>query len=278
MHDIVHDFARFLAENEFRTLEIKSDHLTIDDESKLRHLTAMVDKGINFPKMISGTEKLQAFITFTGVGALTSEALCRLFNQCRCLRVLSVGLPDGTDHLCKEIPGGIGKLMHLRFLHLPWNNQLEGLPKTLCNLLNLESLDLTGCQNLKQLPDSIGKLINLRFLYTNGCYALTHYPKGVRKLTSLRQLRGLIARADRNDSKEFSLVDLENLKHLHELHLKLVGNSIDEEQARKVELQNIPKVRIFLAGSIQEADINEALDPHKSTLDLKFVDDYCIDF
>ncbi|GLT56382.1 hypothetical protein SLA2020_294250 [Shorea laevis] len=70
-------------------------------------------------------------------------------------------------------------------------------------------LDLTGCQNIKQLPDSIGKLINLRFLYTNGCHALTHYPKGVRKLTSLRQLRGLIASADRNDAKEFSLVALE---------------------------------------------------------------------
>ncbi|GKV23241.1 hypothetical protein SLEP1_g32991 [Rubroshorea leprosula] len=225
MHDMVHEFAQFLAENEFRTLEIKADHLTRDDGSKLhhllRHMTVMVDKGINFPTMISDAEKLRALITFTGVGALTSEALCSLFNRCRRLRLLSVGWPDGTDHLCKEIPEEIEKLMHLRFLHLPWSNQLEGLPEALCNLLNLEYLDLTGCQNLKQLPDSIGKLINLRFLFTNACLALTHYPKGVRKLTSLRQLRGLIARADRNDAKAFSLVDLENLKHLHVLHLKV---------------------------------------------------------
>ncbi|GLT56381.1 hypothetical protein SLA2020_294240 [Shorea laevis] len=282
MHDIVHDFAQFLAENEFGTLEIKSDHLTRDDGSKLRHLlrhlTVMVDKGINFPAMISDTEKLRALITLTGVGALTSEALCSLFNRCRRLRVLSVGLPDGTDHLCKEIPEEIGKLMHLRFLHLPWSNQLEGLPEALCNLLNLEYLDLTGCRNLKQLPDSIGKLINLRFLYTNGCLALTHYPKGVQKLTSLRQLRGLIARADRNDAKEFSLADLENLKHLNVLHLKVVGNSIDMEQASKVELQNIPKIWIFLAGSIQKEEINEALNPQKNILDLKFADDYWMGF
>ncbi|GKV19455.1 hypothetical protein SLEP1_g29716 [Rubroshorea leprosula] len=168
--------------------------------------------------------------------------------------------------------------MHLRSLHLPWSNQLEGLPERLCNLLNLEYLDLMGCQNLKQLPDSIGKLINMRFLYTNGCHALIHYPQGVRILTSFRQLKGLIARADRNEAKEWSLVDLENLKHLLVLHFKVVGNSIDMAQARKVHLQNIPKIWIFLAGNIQKADINEALDPHKTILDLKFVDDYWMGF
>ncbi|GKV23254.1 hypothetical protein SLEP1_g33005 [Rubroshorea leprosula] len=273
MHDIIHDFARYLAENEFAIKEINSDHLTIDG-SKNRHLTVMIDEGISFPTYISGAEKLRALITFTGEGALTYEALRGLFNYCRRLRVLSFGWPDGTDHLCKEIPEGIGKLIHLRFFHLSSSKKLERLPEALCNLLNLESLDLWRCRNLKQLPDSIGKLINLRYLSTGGCSALTQYPKGVQKLTSLRHLRGLIARADRNDAKEFCLADLGNLKHLRVLHLKVVGNSIDMEQTRKAQLQDTQWLAIFLAGSIQRADIIEALDPDRNISNLRFCGDY----
>ncbi|GLU08778.1 hypothetical protein SLE2022_256680 [Rubroshorea leprosula] len=273
MHDIVHDFARYLAENEFAIKEINSDHLTIDG-SKNRRLTVMIDEGIPFPTSISGAEKLRALITFTGEGALTFEALRGLFNHCRRLRVLNFGWPDGTDNLCKEIPEGIGKLIHLRFLHLGSNKKLERLPEALCNVLNLEFLDLWCCENLKQLPDSIGKLINLRSLCTVGCSALTQYPKGVQKLTSLRHLRGLIARADRNDAKEFCLADLGNLKHLHLLYLKVVGNSIDMEQTRKAQLQDSQWLCIFLAGSIQRADIIEALDPDRNIPNLRFCGDY----
>ncbi|GLU08768.1 hypothetical protein SLE2022_256580 [Rubroshorea leprosula] len=273
MHDIVHDFAQYLAENEFVTKEINSDHLTIDG-SKNRHLTVMIDKRISFPTSISGAKKLRALITFTGEGALTCEALGSLFNHCRRLRVLIFGWPDGTDHLCKEIPEEIGKLIHLRFLHLGSNKKLERLPEALCNLLNLEFLDLWCCANLKQLPDSIGKLINLRHLGTAGCSALTQYPKGVQKLTSLRYLSGLIARADRNDANEFCLADLGDLKHLHTLYLKVVGNSIDMEQVRIAQFQDTQWLLIFLAGSIQAADIIEALDPHRNIPHLGFCDNY----
>ncbi|GKV19449.1 hypothetical protein SLEP1_g29710 [Rubroshorea leprosula] len=273
MHDIVHDFARYLGENEFATKEINSDHSTIDG-SKNRHLTVMIDEGIPFPTSISGAEKLRALRTFTGKDALTYEALGSLFNHCRRLRVLILGWPDGTDHFCKEIPEGIGKLIHLRLLYLRDGRKLESLPEALCNLLNLEFLDLLGCTNLKQLPDSIGKLINLRHLCTAGCSALTQYPEGLQKLTSLRYLSGLIARADRNNAKEFCLADLGNLKHLHELALKVVGNSIDMEQARKAQLQDIQWLSIFLAGSIQRADIIEALDPHRNIPNLGFYGNY----
>ncbi|GLT56390.1 hypothetical protein SLA2020_294330 [Shorea laevis] len=273
MHDMVHDFASYLAENEFAIKEINSDHLTIDG-SKNRHLTVMIDERIPFPTSISGAEKLRALITFTRDGALTYEALGSLFNHCRRLRLLSFAWPDGTDHLCKEIPEGIGKLIHLRFFHLASSKKLERLPEALCNLLNLESLDLWCCGKLKQLPDSIGKLINLRYLYTIGCSALTQYPKGVQQLTSLRYLRGLIARADRNDATEFCLADLGNLKHLRTLALKVVGNSIDMEQARKAQLQDTQRLSIFLTGRLKRADIIEALDPHRNIPYLRFYFDY----
>ncbi|GKU98606.1 hypothetical protein SLEP1_g11590 [Rubroshorea leprosula] len=243
MHDVVHDFVRYLAENEFVIKEVESDNLNIDS-AKHRHLTVMVvDALMPFPTSISGVEKLRTLHTFTGRDALTCEALRSLFNQCRCLRLLDLGWSGGLDYSCKEIPKEIGKLIHLRFLSLAYHGYLEGLPEALSNMYNLESLCLNGCINLKQLPDWISKLFNLRLLNTIGCLALTHYPKDIWKLTSLRALLGLIARADRNDAEEFSLADLGNLKHLHRVWLKVVGDSIDKEEARKAELENIQEYR-----------------------------------
>ncbi|GLT52294.1 hypothetical protein SLA2020_256420 [Shorea laevis] len=274
MHDVVHDFAQYLAENEFVIKEVESDNLNIDS-AKHRHLTVMVvDTRMPFPTSISGVKKLRTLQTFTGMNAFTSEALRILFNQCRCLRLLDLGWSAGLDYSCKEIPKEIGKLIHLRYLSLAYHHYLEGLPEALSNMYNLESLCLNGCINLKQVPDWISKLFNLRLLNTVGCLALTHYPKDIRKLTSLRALLGLIARADRNDVEEFSLADLGNLRHLHRVSLKVVGDSIDKEEARKAELENIQELRIYLDGDIEEDGIIEALDLPSDIKHLEFWGSY----
>ncbi|GLT98096.1 hypothetical protein SLE2022_156180 [Rubroshorea leprosula] len=260
LHDVVHDFGKYLAEDEFAMKVVESDHLSTNS-TKHRHLSVMVDNRMTFPTFISGVEKLRTLVTFTGEDALSLNALRSLFNHCKRLRLLDFSLPFGPDHLCNEVPEEVGKLMHLRYINLAFSQKLERLPEALCNVLNLECLMLTGCQNLKHLPESIGKLLNLRFLCTNGCFALTHYPKDIRKLTSLRTVLGAITRADRNDDKEFSLADLGNLKHLHSIRMKVVGNSIDKEEARKAELQNVEELLIYLAEGVEESDIIEALHP-----------------
>ncbi|GLU03393.1 hypothetical protein SLE2022_205950 [Rubroshorea leprosula] len=272
MHDVVHDFGKYLAEDEFAMELVGSDHFSTNS-AKHRHLVVMVDKRMTFPTSISGAGKLRTLVTYTGEDALTPNALRSLFNHCRRLRLLDFSMPLGRNHLCNEVPEEVGKLMQLRYINLAFSEKLERLPETLCNIFNLESLVLVGCQNLKHLPESIGKLLNLRFLSTNGCFALTHYPKDIRKLTSLRILFGAITRADRNDDKEFSLADLENLKHLHSIRMKVVGNSIDKEEARKAELQNVEELLIYMAGGIEESDIIEALHP-PSGITFGFSDDY----
>ncbi|GKV26545.1 hypothetical protein SLEP1_g35829 [Rubroshorea leprosula] len=259
MHDVVHDFGKYLAENEFAMEIVQSDHLSINS-AKHRHLLVTADKRMTFPTSISGAEKLRTLVTYMGKDALTCDALRNLFNHCRRLRLLDFNWPDGPDHLCNEVPQEVGKLMHLRYINLANSEKLERLPEELCNILNLECLDLKGCRNLKHLPESIGKLLNLRFLVTNGCFALTHYPKGIGKLTSLRTLIGVIAQADRNDGKEFSIADLGSLKHLCRVWMKVVGNSIDMEEARKAGLQNVVELWIHLAGEVEEDDIIEALN------------------
>ncbi|GLU03406.1 hypothetical protein SLE2022_206080 [Rubroshorea leprosula] len=272
MHDVVHDFGKYLAEDEFAMEVVECDHLSTNS-AKHRHLLVTLDERMTFPTFISGAEKLRTLITFTGGDALTPNALRSLFNHCRQLRLLDLSRPDGLDHLCNEVPKEVGKLMHLRHIDLAFSKKLETLPEALCNILNLECLNLFGCQNLKHLPKSIGKLLNLRFLVTNGCLALSHYPKDIRKLTSLRVVAGVIARADRNDDKEFSLADLGNLKHLRVIWMKVVGNSIDMEEARKAGLQNVEELLIHLAGEVEEDDIKEALHLPPG-IRFGFMDDY----
>ncbi|GLU03380.1 hypothetical protein SLE2022_205820 [Rubroshorea leprosula] len=272
MHDVVHDFGKYLAEDEFAMEVVESDHFSTNS-AKHRHLLVMVDKRMTFPTFISGAEKLRTLLTYTGEDALTPNALRSLFNHCRRLRLLDFSEPSGRNHLCNEVPEEVGELMHLRLINLGWSEKLETLPEALCNIFNLECLKLDGCENLKHLPDSIGKLLNLRAISTSGCFALTHYPKDIRKLTSLRNVAGIIARADRNDDKEFSLADLGNLKHLRTVHMKVVGNSIDKEEAKKAELQNVEELLIYLAAEVEEGDIIEALHP-PSGIRFGFCDDY----
>ncbi|GLT58572.1 hypothetical protein SLA2020_314530 [Shorea laevis] len=260
LHDLVHDFGKYLAEDEFAMEVVESDHLSTNS-AKHRHLFVMVDKRMTFPTFISGAAKLRTLVTCAREDALTPDALRSLFNHCRRLRLLDLSQPPAPHYLCNEVPEEVGKLMHLRYINLSYNQKLERLPEALCNILNLEYLILVGCQNLKHLPDSIGKLCNLRAISTGGCFALTHYPKDIRKLTSLRTVDGAIARADRNDDKEFSLADLGNLKHLRVVWMKVVGNSIDKEEARKAELQNVEELLIYLEGEVEEDDIKEALHP-----------------
>ncbi|GLT61572.1 hypothetical protein SLA2020_342690 [Shorea laevis] len=272
LHDVVHDFGKYLAEDEFAMEVVESDHLNASS-AKHRHLLVMVDKRMTFPTSISGSEKLRTLVTFTGNGALTPDVLRRLFNHCRHLKTLDFSRPEGLDHLCNEVPEEVGKLMHLRYINLAYSKKLERLPEALCNILNLVCLSVAGCQNLKHLPESIGKLLNLRYICTCGCFALTQYPKDIRKLTSLRTVIGAITRADRNDDKEFSLADLGNLKHLHSIRMKVVGNSIDKEEARKAELQKVKELVIYLAGEVEEGNIIEALRPPSSTR-FDFSDNY----
>ncbi|GLU03391.1 hypothetical protein SLE2022_205930 [Rubroshorea leprosula] len=260
IHDVVHDFGKYLAEDEFAMEVVQSDHLSTNS-AKHRHLLLKVNRGMTFPTSISGAEKLRTLVTYTDGDAFTPDALCSLFNHCKRLRTLDFSRYAGLDRLCNEVPEEVGKLMHLRYIDLAGSEKLEKLPETLCNILNLVCLSLTGCENLKHLPESIGKLLNLRYLFTYGCLALTHYPKDIRKLTSLRAIFGAITRSDRNDDKEFSLADLGNLKHLRILWMKVVGNSIDKEEARKAELQNVEELLIYLEGEVEEDEIKEALHP-----------------
>ncbi|GLT33093.1 hypothetical protein SLA2020_077080 [Shorea laevis] len=255
MHDMVHEFALFLMKGEFVTKEINfGDNLMIGSE-KAHHLIVAVEKGTRFPLSIAGIERLRSLKAYSGVDAFTAEALGNFFKQSRRLRLLDFSCSKGP--WTEDILAEVGELTCLR--HYGWGVNRE-LPETFSRLYSLQRLDLVRSDNLERLPDGIGNLINLTFIHTSGCRWLTTYPKGVQKLVHLRQVQGMIVRADRYDPEEFSIGDLANLNKLLLLFMKVVGNDIDKKGTRKVKLEKLHELRMYVAGHIEEDDILEAIN------------------
>ncbi|GKU96936.1 hypothetical protein SLEP1_g10117 [Rubroshorea leprosula] len=249
MHDFVHDFALFLTKGEFveEVISKGDKSMKMNSERTCRHLILIPESSLSFPESISDVEKLRSLhISAKKGGVISCGALCNLFNKARRLRVLGMSRYPGST-----IPEEIGNLLHLRYLYLN-TLHLKRLPKAIGRLHNLQSLDLYSCSNLERLPDEMENLVNLMALETAACFSLTCYPKGVRRLTRLTQVTGLIVRVDHNDPKEFSIGDLANLKQLVVLSMKMVGNTINVEESKKVKLQNLQEVKILVNEAIAE--------------------------
>ncbi|GKU96931.1 hypothetical protein SLEP1_g10111 [Rubroshorea leprosula] len=270
MHDLVHDFALFLTKGEFlEEVTSKGDKsMKMNSERTCRHLAVILESGLSFPESIFDAEKLRSlYISACKGGVISGGALCNLFTKAPRLRVLTIEYPNST------IPEEIGNLLHLRYLCLYSNLHLKRLPKALCTLHNLEFLHLYRCLNLERLPNEMGNLVNLMVLDTTACSNLACYPKGVSKLTRLTQLLGLIVRVDRNDPEEFSIGDLANLKQLAVLSMKMVGNTINLEESKKVKLQNLQEVKILVNEAIADADEDTILE----SLNMSSVPRCCFD-
>ncbi|GLT42347.1 hypothetical protein SLA2020_163500 [Shorea laevis] len=276
LHDLVHDFALFLASNEIVIKELNSANSKIDLEAdstknlnssidvsvrKTRQLAVVLAKGVSFPTSIQGAEKLRSLFAFSGEDAVTEEALRIFFNQAKALRVLDVTWPDIYNGHFKGsiIPSEIGRMIHLRHLNFSEFRKVKRLPESICEIPFLQYLDLNECSGLEKLPDGIENLINLRYLRTINCDSLTSYPKGVGRLTQLRNLYGLIVRADRNDPKEFSLGDLENLDQLLGLWMVLKGNSLDSREASRAKLEKKTRLVDFNLDSKEELNKEEVI-------------------
>ncbi|GKV50634.1 hypothetical protein SLEP1_g57335 [Rubroshorea leprosula] len=284
MHDIMHDFSRFLMINNGIVIEVMNPrgNSMIDlSSTKARYLIALIPEGCCLPTSIYGAEKLHSLVIISGENAITNEAVQIIFNQAKRLRLVDFGCHNA---LVDTIPKEIGNLIHLRHINLCGSkikglprplcelhnlqylnldnseslenlpdeignlinlrhmnfsgSKIKGLPGSLCKLHNLRYLNLDNCKALENLPSQIGKLFNLTYLGTLHCYRLACYPKSARRLTDLRQLRGIVLRADRNDPKEFTLGDLENLNQLCELSMVLKGNAVNDRELRRAKFEN----------------------------------------
>ncbi|GLT33910.1 hypothetical protein SLA2020_084630 [Shorea laevis] len=247
MHDLVHDFALFLASHEFLKQDVTPETTSVkgSTSSKARYWTVTIAKGCCFPTSIYGAEKLRSLLTISQERAISSEAMRFIFNQAQRLRLVDFSWDRDWNHLDRTIPKEIGKLIHLRHLNLSGSKSIKDLPESVCELVNLQSMDLTGCSSLQKLPEGIGNLINLRKIRTVHCHDLSYYPKGFASLTSLREAIDIVVRIDRNDPNQFSLGDLEKLDNLHYLYITAEGDVIKTEEVNRAKLQSKIELKSF---------------------------------
>nr|XP_043617186.1 putative disease resistance protein RGA3 [Erigeron canadensis] len=233
MHDMVHDVASYLMENE--CLLVTGSHHEAEDRRTYHHLTITHEDEGTFPIPTKSPEALYTFSiqSFHDCPQIIVHQDCvslppKIFNHFKYLKTL-----DMSRNMLLTIPDDIEKLKNLCYLNLSYN-PLSILPETVCNLLNLQTLKLVACHHLTELPHSIGKLEKLRHLDIDQANRLVTLPKGVGKLTSLRTLSQFLIGTE---DASCSLGDLKHLNHLRG-RLEIAGlNQANVSEAKEAELE-----------------------------------------
>ncbi|XP_061947434.1 putative disease resistance protein RGA3 [Populus nigra] len=158
MHDIMHDLASSLAQNEFSIISSQNHqiskttrHLTVLDSDSFFHKT--------LPKFPNNFHQVRSIVfadSIVGPTCTTDFEKCLLeFKHLRSLELRE-------DSEFEAFPERIGALKHLRYLHFGMNAKIKRLPKSIFKLQNLQAL-LTG-DGLEELPKDVRYMISLRFL------------------------------------------------------------------------------------------------------------------
>uniref|UniRef100_A0A2C9V7A8 Uncharacterized protein n=1 Tax=Manihot esculenta TaxID=3983 RepID=A0A2C9V7A8_MANES len=203
MHDLVHDLALSLTQNEFLAITSSTTHIS----HNVRHL--LFPNSTSLPQdlstLLQGLDRVRTAIFQSDEKSPSSQSnLDSYLLRFQYLRMLDLA------HSKLEISlDWIGALKHLRNLHVHGNSRIKKLPNSICKLYNLQTLML--CEGIEELPSDIRYLINLRFLMFSTKQKFL--PKnGIGCLTSLRFLG--IANCE---NLEHLFEDMQGLKHLRTL-------------------------------------------------------------
>jgi Leucine-rich repeat (LRR) protein len=215
MHDLMHDLAISVAGSLITTLDGMKRNL----HEKTRHVSVVDYYDFDASSITTSLCKASSIRTFlcnptsffallyhdsTIVDFLDCEAI---FSSSKFLRVL-----DLHDRNHELLPSSIGKLKHLRYLDLSWNENLKKLPNCITRLQNLQTLKLQSCQNLEELPSSIGKLQHLRYLDLSWNKNLKKLPNFMSKLLNLQTLE--LLNCSNLEGLPRDMKELVNLRHL----------------------------------------------------------------
>ncbi|XP_021753586.1 putative disease resistance protein RGA4 [Chenopodium quinoa] len=195
IHDLMHDVALEVGREEIAM--VTSNTTKLGD--KVRHV--YFGRG-TFSQNYSLKSKMRSFISRGKLGYVVNAHI----DNWMCVRVLVL---RGAGIV--RLPDSIGKLLHLRYLDLSFNYNLEGLSDSISRLHNLQTLDLNHCGGkLRELPKKFSELIKLRHLDLNSCKKLTGMPC-MDKLTNLRYLN--ISYCQELSSLPSSMDKLTSLRH-----------------------------------------------------------------
>ncbi|XP_050133850.1 putative disease resistance protein RGA3 isoform X2 [Malus sylvestris] len=260
MHDIVHDFAQFLTKSEC-FIGVAEEYNLVTE--KIRHCTFVRAPDAAFPVSTWNGNSLRTLLILGSTNTAINPAI---FSHLSSLRTL-----DLSDCWFKELPEEIGEFMHLRYLNLSGNDELESLPEKLCDLSNLQTLLIKDCMRLRRLPEAMGKLVSLRHLHIDWSFNLERLPKGIARLTSLQTLdMFVVARCDKNEALQ--LGDLKKLNKLEGyIRICKCGNIENVGEAEKAELMYsklLVNVKLDFDWSgerrLEDEIILECLQPHSN--------------
>ncbi|KAL1340527.1 putative disease resistance protein RGA1 [Arachis hypogaea] len=257
MHDLVHDLAQSISEQECICLEKQN----LNDSSRNLHHIGFDLHRSQFKKR--DFEKVESL---------------------RTLYQLNIDQPTPTNHslrvLCTfgaKIPS-FGSLTCLRYLELCWLDNIESLPASICNLHKLKILKLIALWRLRDLPKQLTRMQNLRHLVIEDCISLSGMFPDAHKLRDLRTLSEYIVKSE----KGHSLAELRDLNlggRLNIEGLENVGSISEAEDANLKGKQDLRELRLSWDNSgktksaVGAEEVLEALQPH-STLKLLTIHAY----
>ncbi|KAL6140844.1 hypothetical protein ACLB2K_059137 [Fragaria x ananassa] len=245
MHDIVHEFVKFLAGNESliidladganRAIELSSD--------KVCHLSLVSARGwLSVPISFHKCTNLRTLTTFASRNTTIDGDLVL---QLKCLRTLKL-----SDWV-KEVPKEIGELFHLRYIDLSGNRSLKELPDAICNL---ETLLLENCA-LEKLPKAMGKLINLK--------------KGIGRIRGLRKLDEYKVVCGEHGDSGNEILELGDLGMFDQLQGKIVirklGKAIDASEAQKAQLEKKKHLLVLELNFGKRSDREEEVERRRKS-------------
>ncbi|KAF2307972.1 hypothetical protein GH714_033943 [Hevea brasiliensis] len=211
MHDLVHDLALSLTQNEFSAITSTTTHIS----KSVRHLLfpdfTSLPHGLS--TLLQDLERVRTALFMSE--EISQSALDLCLSRLKYLRMLDLSESQ------LEVPlERIGSLKHLRLLFLP---EIKKVPNSICKLQNLQSLLL----QTEELPNDIRYLISLRFLSFSTkqkCLA----KNGLGCLTSLRFLWIVGC-----ENLEYLCEDMQGLKHLRTLIITGCESLISLPQSMK---------------------------------------------
>jgi Leucine-rich repeat (LRR) protein len=245
MHDLVHDLALKVAEEECSSIELYTQNIS----GTIRHLS-FPNNCLEFPQSFYtvGSGVRTILLMVQQVPTLIETCISRF----KCLRLLEI-----SNITFEVLPSSIGTLKHLRYLNLSGSPRMKKLPDSICNLYNLQTLLLHYCPRLERLPKDTRKMINLRYLTVTTTYTRL-FENGVCSLNSLRVLR--ISNCPRLEVL-FQGMDgwLTKLR-------TLVVEGCDRLTSLTHDIKHLTALEILVIQTCEELNLMEGEDDH----DLKF--------
>ncbi|KAK8448293.1 hypothetical protein SEVIR_8G259600v4 [Setaria viridis] len=238
MHDVVRDFAEFMAREELlvvQDLQVASG----SNDSPVRRLS--IGPTTSVPGLAAVQQK-ESVRTLVIIMSKTDFELVDSLNSFSMLRVLYI---HGGDY--DRLVGSLCQLRHLRYLGLDETN-ISRLPDDIDNMKFLQHIVLDRSVHLENLPRTIIQLVHLRTLDMYGLNVVI--PKEFGGLRNLRTLHGFRVHMDM-DGGWCSLEEIGPLSKLR--HLTLHG------------LENVSATTLAETARISSKEHLEYLELHWSS-------------